>query len=198
MKDRNAGFTLVELLLVVMILATTAALVAPSFRGFYAGRQLADAAARLSVLLRRARTKAATEQLRVRLNIDPDSRIYWLTVEADPFGAPGAFVPPGDAWGRRFTLPNGVQLSRVTIDGEDAEPVAFESTSAASASAWTPESGSAYRIAFEPGGAAPDAVITITLASADNENEMNAMQVRLRGLTGEVRIESAEEPTDAR
>ena len=193
MKDRNAGFTLVELLLVVMILATTAALVAPSFRGFYAGRQLAAAAARLSVLLRRARTKAATEQLRVRLNIDPDSRIYWLTVEADPFEAPGAFVPPGDAWGRRFTLPNGVQLSRVTIDGEDAEPVAFESTSA-----WTPKSGSAYRIAFEPGGAAPDAVITITLASAENENEMNAMQVRLRGLTGEVRIESAEEPTDAR
>lgn len=195
MKDRNAGFTLVELLLVVMILATTAALVAPSFRGFYAGRQLADAAARLSVLLRRARTKAATEQLRVRLNIDPDSRIYWLTVEADPFEAPGAFVPPGDAWGRRFTLPNGVQLSRVTIDGEDVEPVAFESTSAASASAWTPKSESAYRIAFEPGGAAPDAVITITLASAENEN---AMQVRLRGLTGEVRIESAEEPTDAR
>lgn len=196
MKDRNAGFTLVELLLVVMILATTAALVAPSFRGFYAGRQLAAAAARLSVLLRRARTKAATEQLRVRLNIDPDSRIYWLTVEADPFEAPGAFVPPGDAWGRRFTLPNGVQLSRVTIDGEDAEPVAFESTSATKV--WTPESGSAYRIAFEPGGAAPDAVITITLASAENENEMNAMQVRLRGLTGEVRIESAEEPTDAR
>ncbi len=196
MKHRSAGFTLVELLLVVTILATTAALVAPSFRGFYAGRQLADAAARLSVLLRRARTKAATEQLRVRLNIDPDSRIYWLTVEADPFEAPGAFVPPGDAWGRRFTLPNGVQLSRVTIDGEDAEPVAFESTSAATI--WTPESGSAYRIAFEPGGAAPDAVITITLASADNENEMNAMQVRLRGLTGEVRIESAEEPTDAR
>lgn len=194
MKHRNAGFTLVELLLVVMILATTAALVAPSFRGFYAGRQVADAAARLSVLLRRARTKAATEQLRVRLNIDPDSRIYWLTVEADPFEAPGAFVPPGDAWGRRFTLPDGVQLSRVTIDGEDAEPVAFESTAAASA--WTPESGSAYRIAFEPGGAAPDAVITITLASA--ENEMNAMQVRLRGLTGEVRIEPAGESSDAR
>ena len=84
MKHRNAGFTLVELLLVVTILATTAALVAPSFRGFYAGRQVADAAARLSVLLRRARTKAATEQLRVRLNTSSSVMSFVVIARSRP------------------------------------------------------------------------------------------------------------------
>lgn len=102
---RRRGFTLLELIAVMVIIAIAMAAVVPSLRNFGKGRQAADTAAGMLMLLRHGRAEAISEARAVRFNIDADSRTYYLTVEED-----GVWQRMETSWGRRFEMPAQMRI----------------------------------------------------------------------------------------
>ncbi len=99
-SSHRGAFTLLELIVVMIILCITAAMIAPSMRGFADGRKTKDAAAQLVALCHYARTQAITEGRVYRLNIDTTSRTCWLTTLGD-----GAVVRILNDHGQTLTMP---------------------------------------------------------------------------------------------
>lgn len=101
-----AGFTLLELILVMVLICTVLGLASVSLRGFFASRQTKDAAAQIVALTEFARAQAAAEGKMYRLNLDTEASRYWLTAETG-----GTFVMPASEFGRVFVLPEGTSAS---------------------------------------------------------------------------------------
>ena len=99
------GFTLFELVLVLLIVSIVAALAAPSFRGFLTGRKSVNAAAQIVALGQYARAQAASSGAVLRLNVDAGAKAYWLSARKD-----AVFEALGTEFGRRFTLPDGLAV----------------------------------------------------------------------------------------
>jgi len=100
------GFTLLELVLVMVIICTVLAMAAPSLRGFFASRKTVDAAAQLTALAHLARSCAVAEGKTYRLNLDTEAGTYWLTAQHG-----GGFRKLGTEFGRVFSLPEGTRAS---------------------------------------------------------------------------------------
>jgi prepilin-type N-terminal cleavage/methylation domain-containing protein len=113
-RCRGAGFTLLELIVVLGLVAVLLGLAAPSLRGFFASRQTADAAAQMLALTQLAGTRAVAQGTVYRLNIDLTSGTYWLTVRQA-----GTFVDLSCEFGRRFQLPEGTSIH---VQAPGAEP----------------------------------------------------------------------------
>jgi len=96
----NSGFTLLELIMVMLIVCTVLAMAAPSLRGFFASRRTADAVEQIVALTMYAQSKAVTDGRVYRLNLDLDAGTYWLTAQAD-----GGFQGLGSEFGRTFSFP---------------------------------------------------------------------------------------------
>ncbi len=101
-ERRSAGFTLLELVLVMVVICTVLAMAAPSLQGFFASRQTEDAAAQIVVLTQFARTQAVSEGRVYRVNFDIEAGTYWLTTQEG-----GAFRELDSEFGRIFSLPEG-------------------------------------------------------------------------------------------
>ena len=97
------GFTLLELIGVLMIIALLMAIMAPSLRGFAASRQTVEGAAQIVALMAHARDMAVNEGGAYRFNLDPQLSSYWLTRQesANYIGVKGLF-------GQIFSLPGDV------------------------------------------------------------------------------------------
>ena len=125
-KRGAGGFTLLELVLVMLVLTVVLAMVAPSLSGFGAGRDAEYAGAQLMTLSRWAREQAISEGRVYRLNFDPSKQVYWVTGRVG-----GTFQPVQDEFGSDKYLPDGVEM------------------------AWTaPQENGAYVIDFDPSGRA--------------------------------------------
>jgi prepilin-type N-terminal cleavage/methylation domain-containing protein len=74
----SAGFTLAEVIIVVLILSVMAAIVAPSFLGSLNQKRMNQATSNLLNLLRYARQKAVVEQESKTVVIDIDKGNYWM------------------------------------------------------------------------------------------------------------------------
>ncbi len=74
----RAGFTLIELILVLVLIAVLTTLATPSLRGFARRAALDDTAASLLTLAEQARTRAAHEAVPHRVVFDLDQHIAWL------------------------------------------------------------------------------------------------------------------------
>lgn len=104
-RSPSGGFSLLELILVMLIIAVVLAIAAPTLRGFASSRQVRDAAASLVVLTQWARMKAVSEARRYRLNIDIEEGEYWLEAQE------GAnFKELGVDFGQRFEFPVGITV----------------------------------------------------------------------------------------
>jgi len=101
-----AGFTLLELVLVMLLVSLLMGLAAPSLRGFILGRKSADAAAQLIALAQYARNRAVSSGSNYRLNLDTAEGAYWLTVQKGV-----DFQELGTEFGRRFSLPERVEAT---------------------------------------------------------------------------------------
>jgi len=108
----RGGFTLLELVLVMVVICTVLAMAAPSLRGFFASRQTQDTAAYLVALTELARSQAISEGRVYRLNLDPVEGTYWLTVQGG-----GDFERLETEFGRTFRLPDGVRMELSTDSG---------------------------------------------------------------------------------
>ena len=80
-KPRRGGFTLVELMLVMAMLASVLAVAAPSLARFFRGRNLNSEARRFLSLTRYGQSRAVSEGVPVILWIDSNHGVYGL--EAD-------------------------------------------------------------------------------------------------------------------
>lgn len=115
-SGRDRGFTLLELILVMVILSTVLAMAAPSLRGFFGSRQTHDTAAQILALTQLARSQAVSEGIVYRLNFDTRQRTYWLTAQQS-----GTFEELKTEFGRIFTLPKDMVMELEGIEEEDME-----------------------------------------------------------------------------
>src|SRR5438477_1163904 len=74
----RAGFTLFELILVVVIIALIAGMAAPSLRNWRRGSSLRDASDDFLGATRAGRTAAAMSGMEYQLNVDAQSGRYWV------------------------------------------------------------------------------------------------------------------------
>lgn len=108
--NRDAGFTLLEMIVVLVILGLAAALVGPRMGGATPQVQLRASVQRLSAELRTARAEALRTSTSRTVTIDPTKRAFWM----------------GET-GRPSALPSGVVVrtfsANLATEGGDAAPV---------------------------------------------------------------------------
>src|SRR5258706_11503808 len=95
---RRGGFTLVELILVMIVIFTLATVVAPRFSDFFPSLQVRKSTDHLFAWARKARADAALTGVRQRLVMDSSKRTYWIEYEARPIKDPGKFTKLSGAW----------------------------------------------------------------------------------------------------
>jgi type II secretion system protein H len=101
----RSGFTLMELVLVMLVLSVVAATVVPALRNFAHGRELNDAAAQVVAVSNYARTQAIAEGRVYRLTLDLSAGTYQLTARTyDTFDA------LQNNMGHAFTVPEKVRM----------------------------------------------------------------------------------------
>ena len=105
--------------MVMMLLCVVAAMAVPSMRGFGQGRRIGACAAQLVAVTRYARTQAITRGVPYRLNVDPDTGTYWITVERN-----GGFDVAREDFGRVFEAPEGISISWYGPTGSDGTAAA--------------------------------------------------------------------------
>jgi prepilin-type N-terminal cleavage/methylation domain-containing protein len=115
-SGRFGGFTLLELIIVMLILATVLGLAGPRLRGFFASRQLPDTAAQILALTQFARSQAISDGVVYRLNFSIIKRTYWLTVWQK-----GSFEDIRTDFGRTYTFPKDMTIELENLEKEDAD-----------------------------------------------------------------------------
>ena len=110
------GFTLLELLLVMIIVAVAMGIAAPGLGLFTASRHIFNTSARFVALADYARTQSVSEGRTYRLNIDREKGAYWLTAEDE-----GGFGRLATDMGKDFLLPEGVRIESVEFTSEVEE-----------------------------------------------------------------------------
>lgn len=110
---RGRGFTLFELIAVMVLSAVLLAMVAPSLRGFAAASQARDAAATLLAAADLARQRAMQDGTPWRLTIDTNANTARLFYR-DGY----AYAAPADAWGRDIAIDRAVTLSWASMQDE--------------------------------------------------------------------------------
>jgi type II secretion system protein H len=81
-RRTHRGFTLVELIVVMVLLLIVASMVAPRMSSFFRGRALSSEARRLLSLINHGQTRAVATGLPVLLWIDAASASYGLEIQA--------------------------------------------------------------------------------------------------------------------
>jgi len=120
---RRAAFTLVELLVVLTIIAVTAAMVVPRLQGSLRAMRVREAALTLAESIRFAQMLAVDRQRTVRIRIDRGHRRYFLERVERPYS--DVFVRVEEVSDRVGILPENVHFQEVrfTYEAEKAEDV---------------------------------------------------------------------------
>lgn len=151
--SRRRGFTLVEVLLVIVLVGLLASFVWPDFSVLMRGRRLDESVSRLKALVAMCRAQAMNESRRYRLTLLPDGRIE-LSRQRDPVAAPNEYVRVGDGWAQGPWLMEDVWVEAVQplpdgpppLDVQDDEIEFFEAPD-------RPQALEApFEIDFEPDG----------------------------------------------
>ncbi len=117
-RNDRAGFTLIEIVLVVVLLGIIVSMSLPSFRSSYNKFLLEKAGNDLAYLMRYAQSRAITQGKEIRLVFSEDFEKYWLeqrtidsSAAADPSvkrgeknSAKEAFTKIPGRWGRNFSV----------------------------------------------------------------------------------------------
>jgi Tfp pilus assembly protein FimT len=161
----EGGFTLIELILVMIVIFTIAMVVAPRFSDFFPSYQVKKSTEHLMAWARKARADAAVTGLRQHLVFDTKNRKFWIEYEARPVKDPGKFVLLSGAWGEE-QLPESVFFE--TLDGATDAPSA----------------DGLKLLEFRPDGTTTDATIILANDRGD------AHKVKVEGATSKITIEA--------
>ena len=136
-RRRSGGFTLVELLVVLVIAALLISVIPPLFSAAIPGVQLKGAARELAAALRYARGRAVARQETSAVTLDVEARQYRVSGRGQSFSLPKnlelelfaarseqtggsaagiRFYPDGSSTGGRVTLSAGERAYKVDVD----------------------------------------------------------------------------------
>jgi type II secretion system protein H len=142
-RRRQSGFTLIELILVLVIMCTVMALAAPTLRGWSKGSRLRNSADEFIAATRWARSKAASDGSNYAIAIDKQSNTYKVQVQtgqtytdADGMFAAAVTLPEGskiESTDDTITFyPTGrVDPATVRITGPDGDSITVQCASPA-------------------------------------------------------------------
>jgi len=109
------GFTLIELIIVLVVLSAILVIAFPRMEGFLSGGYLKSTSRRLVGTIRYLHDRSATTGKRLRLCYDLDEDEYWIEEENEE----GEFEEVKTVLGRREALPEGISfLDVITPEGK--------------------------------------------------------------------------------
>jgi prepilin-type N-terminal cleavage/methylation domain-containing protein len=108
------GFTLLELILVMIILCTVLAMVSPSLRGFFSSRQINMVAEQMLNLTRYAKINSISTCSSFRILFDTGEKEYWLSSLQE-----GEYVRLKNDFGRSFIIPSDIEIKFEDISRQD-------------------------------------------------------------------------------
>ena len=124
-RNLESGFTLYEVLIVMVVLVLVGGIVAPSFGNFVPSVRVRKAGDELLATFSKARSDAALTSRRIRIvftKTDPPT--YRMTYEPDPMNDPATFrAMPGD-WGSPVELPEGISVE--SLEGAETDGTTSE------------------------------------------------------------------------
>jgi type II secretion system protein H len=164
----HKGFTLIEIIVVLVIIGIIAIFTVPYFGGF-ANRTKLDSACRTWMAYANyARSQAVMQGVNYRMTCDLDQQTYTLTYEALSTEIAGQYISPNDSWGQPVSLDSSIRIESIQLDQN------------------SPQDSGVINIAFTPRGTAND--IVVTFRNIDNENR----QIALSQITGIAKILAAD------
>ena len=136
MQRRTAGFTLLELLVVLVLMAMMTGLAIPLISAGTPGAQIKAASRELLVGLRQAREQAIVSRQPAAMSVNVDERRFQITGQTRAFQLPGKlqiglfvadaedngklgsfiFYPDGSSTGGRITVSLDGQTNRIDVD----------------------------------------------------------------------------------
>jgi prepilin-type N-terminal cleavage/methylation domain-containing protein len=194
--QRRAGFTLVELLLVTVLLLLMLSAVIFSFSNLQKNATLDEGASQFEALVRFLRAQSASTGRQIRIAFEEDVgdglevplgnlRVEW---EADPLAAPGIFTEVQEAAALVRSITELVRIEFVRALEPDMEALGTNVPVDAETGSAGESSGSVWitfpPVAFYPDGSSDSS--EVTLASRDEEDGRRLI-LKLSGFTGMVR-----------
>jgi prepilin-type N-terminal cleavage/methylation domain-containing protein len=205
----HRGFTLLEILLVIGLLAIVMAMVMPNLIGDFTRAQLPESARQMRALMQLTRANAMIDGLRYRIRFPREDELDGqgsqrqpvVEVEDEPLANPEQFRPVLASWARDETMLRGircvkVRLGKPTIDqllGQDEYAVELEEERLEDIEE---TAGETYEeefppLVFDTDGTSEwatflltDAPADVLLEDLDDETEFGRLEVILDGLTG--------------
>ncbi|HTF56528.1 MAG TPA: prepilin-type N-terminal cleavage/methylation domain-containing protein [Planctomycetota bacterium] len=124
-RRANGGFTLYEVVVVLIVFLVVSAVLVPSFTGFLPSVRVRKAGSGLLATLGKARFDAALTARRLRVIFAKgELPSYRIVYEPDPMNEPATFRALPGEWGTKTELPEGVSFE--SIEGSETDPQTSE------------------------------------------------------------------------
>lgn len=193
MKHLGKGFTLLELMMVLLIMGLIAGMVAPSLSSLKKERDLYAAAQITATATNYVRSLAVTTGRRSRLGLDQENSRMDLLVEEDPMEDPGNFSRRDWPTGLTGTLPKGIYFEQVyyPVIREEEEGDNATSKKQDQVEYQTEEEALEERksvLVFEPDGSTRDTFIYLSVGDASSTIETSTGEASFRPNTFTVAI----------
>lgn len=163
---RTAGFSLLELIVVLTILSIITAVVVPIYNNSMAHVQLRDARNSFASMIAHVQERAVSESREYRIYIDDDKGAYWVMRLEGMEKEEKLFRPAPGELGKRAFFPAYLRIDRVKARKDRQEK--------------------AYYISCFPNGASEQA----TVSFRDERSRQRAFRVAILGAMGKIDIRS--------